>query len=293
MISKIYTDYNLIQKDTKEFLENYSIFQSLNWANFNSKFFKRKYYFVEIRNDKNEIQLASLLFIYNLPFGKSYLYSPCGPVINLKEYYNTINKESFDLFLIETQKIAKENNSIFLRIDPQINFKLNINPLETRNYLYDLFITKNNFIISKEQKQPEVTLILDISKTEDEILESMHQKGRYNIKVAQKHNIKITKTKSTSSKEFEAFFNLTDQITKRDGFFGNNKEYYKNLLEIVDQAYLYSAFYENKIIASAITTFCNKKAIYYYGASSNEDRNLMAPYLLQWQMIKDAKTLNL
>ncbi len=287
---KIYTDYNLISRDVVSFIEERSIFQSPYWAKFNEGFFKRKYWFIEVRNNKNEIELVSLVVKYVLPFGKSYLYSPCGPIFNIKDYYKKINKEYIEEFLKKIKDIAKIENAIFYRIDPQINFKSNINPIELRNYLYDLFISKLDFKISREQKQPEATLILDLNKTEEEILSQMSQKGRYNIKVAQKHNIKITKTQDFNSKELDKFFELTNQTTKRDGFFGNNKEYYKNLLKHLNCAYLYSAWNDNKIIASAITTFYGCKAIYYYGASSNEDRNLMAPYLLQWQMIKDAKS---
>lgn len=287
-MTNIYTDYNL-SEELEDFLKKSSVFQSTFWAKFNSNFFNRKYWFVEIKDNKNDLKIASLLIKYNLPFGKSYLYSPCGPVINLKDYYKEINKEFFKEYIESVKKIAQENKSIFLRIDPQIDYNSNIKPLDTRDYLYDFFINKFNFKISDEQKQPEATLILDLTKTEEEILLQMHQKGRYNIKVAEKHNIKITKTRNSTSEELDKFFELTDQTTKRDGFFGNNKDYYKNLLKNVECAYLYSAWNGNKIIASAITTFCGEKAIYYYGASSNEDRNLMAPYLLQWQMIKDAK----
>ncbi len=287
----IYADYKLISEEAEGLIKKSSIFQSPFWAKFNSEFFKRKYWFIEIKNEKNELELVSLIIKYNLPFGKSYLYSPCGPVFNLKDYYKKINKEFFEPFLKEVEKISKSENSVFLRIDPQIDFKSNINPIETRNYLYDFFINKFNFKISEEQKQPETTLILDLEKIEEDVLSQMTQKGRYNIKVAQKHNIKITRTNGVSFDEkcLNEFYKLTEQTTKRDGFFGNNKNYYQYLLKNIDCAYLYSAWNGDKIIASAITTFYGGKAIYYYGASSNEDRNLMAPYLLQWQMIKDAK----
>lgn len=285
----IYSDYNLIPEDLKNFLSSFSVYQSNFWAKFNSEFSKRKIWFIEIRDNENKIKIASLVVKYNLPLKKNYLYSPCGPVFDLSNYEKKIEKIFFDSYLKDIEEIVKIEKSVFYRIDPQIDFNSGLEKTETRDYLYDFFVNKNNFIQSAEQKQPENTLILDLEKTEDEILSQMHQKGRYNIKVAQKHNIKITKTREYYSKELDSFFELTDQTTRRDGFFGNSKTYYQELLKNVDCAYLYSAWNGEKIIASAISTFCNGKAIYYYGASSNEDRNLMAPYLLQWQMIKDAK----
>jgi lipid II:glycine glycyltransferase (peptidoglycan interpeptide bridge formation enzyme) len=52
------------------------------------------------------------------------------------------------------------------------------------------------------------------------------------------------------------------------------------------------AYFEDKPIAGILNAYFNKTAIYYYGASSNEYRNLMAPYLLQWHAILDAKENN-
>jgi lipid II:glycine glycyltransferase (peptidoglycan interpeptide bridge formation enzyme) len=54
-------------------------------------------------------------------------------------------------------------------------------------------------------------------------------------------------------------------------------------------AKLYLAEHEGKIIAGIIVTFFGDTATYYYGASSYEHRQIMAPYLLQWHAILEAK----
>ena len=58
-------------------------------------------------------------------------------------------------------------------------------------------------------------------------------------------------------------------------------------------AILYMAIYESKPIAGIIVTHFKDTAIYYFGASGNEYRNVMAPYLLQWHAMKEAKKKNL
>ena len=60
-----------------------------------------------------------------------------------------------------------------------------------------------------------------------------------------------------------------------------------------NNARLYLARLNGQILAATIVTFFKDTATYYYGASSNSHRNLMAPYLLQWQAIKDAKKMSL
>ena len=52
---------------------------------------------------------------------------------------------------------------------------------------------------------------------------------------------------------------------------------------------LYTAEHENDVLAAIIVLYRGKHATYLYGASSNNKRNLMAPYALQWRVMQDAK----
>lgn len=56
-----------------------------------------------------------------------------------------------------------------------------------------------------------------------------------------------------------------------------------------DNLMLYVANYEGRIIAGALLVVYENIATYLHGASSDNDRDVMAPHLLQWQMIVDAK----
>lgn len=122
----------------------------------------------------------------------------------------------------------------------------------------------------------------------------MKQKGRYNIRLAEKKDIEITKTdpknKDELNQNLDDFYDLLKQTTERDKFNAHEKNYYKKMLEnLKENSALYLAKKGEKTVAGIIITFFKDTAIYYYGASSNEDRNLMAPYLLQWHAIKQAK----
>jgi lipid II:glycine glycyltransferase (peptidoglycan interpeptide bridge formation enzyme) len=54
---------------------------------------------------------------------------------------------------------------------------------------------------------------------------------------------------------------------------------------------LYIASHDSDNLAAIIVLFYGKDATYLYGASSNNKRNLMAPYALQWKAIQDAKEM--
>lgn len=180
------------------------------------------------------------------------------------------------------QKICKEEKSLFLQLESldyekkffEENFK------DFQKKFYKKFITP-------------FTALIDLKKSEEEILAEMKPKWRYNIRLAEKKWVKIFKKEKTDE-NIKIFYDLMMETTSRDNFFGNTFEYYKIFLKNLNNSKLLFAEYEWKIIAAWIFTFDEKIAIYYYWASTSDKnfRNLMAPYLLQWEAIKIGKSLN-
>ena len=118
----------------------------------------------------------------------------------------------------------------------------------------------------------------------------MKPKGRYNIKIARKHGIAIRISNDDPQKDIKTFYKLFQDTTSRDRFSGHSLDYYQNMFLFLEpRPKLYIAEYKDQPIAAIIVTYFHKTATYYFGASSNEHRNLMSPYLLQWQAILDAK----
>lgn len=150
-----------------------------------------------------------------------------------------------------------------------------------KNTLFSNYSTKAATEIFAEH-----TLMIDLSKTEEEILAQMKQKGRYNIKVARKKGVIISEEKDITN-----FWRLMKETSTRDGFRSCKKHVYTDTLKgFGDDAVLLTAKDETgEVLASMIFTYAQGMAIYYYGASSNRKRNLMAPYLLQWEGMMWAK----
>ncbi|MCK4919289.1 MAG: peptidoglycan bridge formation glycyltransferase FemA/FemB family protein [Candidatus Pacebacteria bacterium] len=268
-----------------------SFLQSWQWGEF-QKVIGRKIFRIGVK-DEDKLVAVALLVKHNLPFGKSYLYCPRGPVINITIVNSQISSV-YDFLFVEIKKIVRKEKSIFLRIDP---------PIEKNNESG----TVNQKYIKKFQKsfseiQPKDTLILNLEKSEEELLKEMKQKTRYNIRLAKKRGVQIRSYKSgvTNQEEFqekfEFFWELTKETSERNKIVSHNKDYYQKMLENLNcenetslSAKLYLAEYEEKIIAVNIVLCFGDLTIYLHGASSNEYRNLMAPYLLQWKQIQDAK----
>lgn len=252
-----------------------SFFQTPEWEQFKLKTGYSKSYRI------NDI----LVLQRSLPLGRSMLYSPMASEQQLASIQNTDNRTQKD-FIAKIKEVAKENSAIFYRLELDIP--------QTQNSKISV-LNSQNFIKSFEEMQPENNWVVDISKEEKDILAAMKQKGRYNIRIAEKNNIKVTSSEKTGE-ELDIFYDLYSKTGKRKRVAFRGKAYFENLLDILGKigyARVYAA--KSKIngedapLAAAIVIFYAKEALYLYGGSSDEHKNLMAPYLLHWKIMLDAK----
>ena len=260
----------LTNQELDDFLsaQKYSQFlQSSSWAYFQKELGNRVW---QIGVDDNGLKACALIIEKRMPFGLSYLYLARGPVISDKiddksQYLKLILKAIRDL-TIDTEK----KEEMLLRFEPIFNFKLE-----------DILKTKD--------AQPSNTLLLDLNKSEERLLLEMHQKTRYNIRLAGKKSIRIQKIEDYKDK-FKDFWNLTSQTSSRDRFNPHPRDYYEKILETkAGNACLWTAEYKNKVLTANIIMSFGDTVTYVHGASSDKYRNLMAPHLLQWEQIKWAK----
>jgi lipid II:glycine glycyltransferase (peptidoglycan interpeptide bridge formation enzyme) len=132
--------------------------------------------------------------------------------------------------------------------------------------------------------QPAHTLITDLSQTEEQLLSGMHEKTRYNIRLAEKKGVQI-EIKAASIDDVWHVFEMT---SSRDEFRLHGKEYYRKMIES-GVAFLAIAKQEDDILAANIMMDFGGVRTYLHGASSNVKRNFMGPYLLHWELMKNAK----
>ncbi len=201
-----------------------------------------------------------------------------------------------------------------------------------------LLTTHYSLLTSSRRIHAEATRIIDLSRSEEEILAQMHQKGRYNIRLAEKHGVTV---RQGTEKDIDAFYALLTDTSGRDGFKISRRSHYARFLSDLSGSFILMAEHGGKPIAGligvmwpplssslpvrqagSILLHCGgegssvlkqsksrhpfstsvergaphrrggvRTGIYYYGASSYEDRQLMAPYALQWEAMKHCKAL--
>ena len=143
------------------------------------------------------------------------------------------------------------------------------------------------------QIPPKATLVIDLSKSEEELLKDMHEKTRYNIHLAERKGVIIQRIQHNDQDGFTNFWRLMRETAARDKIGIHPQSYYRMMLEDLAegdvQAHIFLAEYSGEPIATAILITHIDTATYLHGGSSNVHRNLMAPHLLQWRMIQQAK----
>lgn len=214
----------------------------------------------------------SLFVVHNLPIVGKYAYSPRGPNSGLQETQGILR---------EMAREAKKRGCAWIRIEPSSKEEL--------GQISDLLVTCHLPLVTcRRDIQPREILVADISKSEENLFSEMKPKTRYNIRLAEKKGVKVIVSKEV--KYQERFIELVRETADRAGIRPHTKEHYLKMFETLgDSVELYSAEYDGKIIASNMMIFFGDGAIYLHGGSSNEYRNVMAPFLLQWKAICDAK----
>jgi len=263
-------------------LENQGSFlQSYEWGEFQESVGRRVFRFA---TNKWQAQLIEM----PLPFGKKYWHCPRGPVIvsDKEQLANDQVKK-----IIEEIKKKASNEVIFFRLGPEWDINHSYWPMA--GSLKEIGFKRLSYDV-----EPSQTLVLGITKTENELLAQMHEKWRYNIQLAKRKGVQIKFMQGDCANfehYFEEFYRLVSEGTsERKRIKHHSKEYYKKQLSINGQQIkflLFAAEFEEKIIAANIVVICGNKATYLHGATDNDARSLMAPHLLQWEQIEYAKSL--
>lgn len=268
-----------VKKEYKEFLEGNSrcnFQQSLEWAKVKS-FWKNE---VVVAENKDGKIIGSLsILIRKIPMFGNLMYSSRGPICD------THDEEALSQLTDGAKQLAKQYKAMVLKIEPDIKSE----DKEFRNIVEKLgYKIKDDAKNFREEIQPRYVFRLNIKdKTEDEVFNNFHSKTRYNIRLATKKGVTV---KEGTKEDLKDFHRIMVETGARDGFIIRPLEYFEKMYDELAPKHMkvLMAYYEGKPISGVIPIIYGNKTWYLYGASSNEYRNVMPNYLLQWEMIKMA-----
>lgn len=137
--------------------------------------------------------------------------------------------------------------------------------------------------------QPMEAFVVDITKSEEELLAGMKSKTRYNVRLAEKKGVRVFQ--SIDEKYRRAFVELVTGTADRKGIVPHPRTYYEKMLGVLlgERATLFVAEHEGDILGVNLMVFFGDTATYLHGGSADVKREYMAPFLLQWEAMKDAK----
>ncbi len=239
------------------------ILQTREWGELKSRFGWKSHPIIES-------EAGALVLLRRLPLGLSLAYIPRGPL--------PASERSLAELLPALDRMLQSQRVVVLLVEPDLQ-----DAQSTRTGLARL-----NLQPSRLSVQPPRTIVVDLSGSEDDILARMKQKTRYNINLARRHGVLVRAGDDTRS-----FYTLMQETTARDEFAAHSPAYYKAAYELFspnNRVRLLFAEHAGHPLAALMVFAMGRRAWYFYGASSSESRQLMAPYLLQWEAMRWARS---
>lgn len=262
----------LTDKDKKDYNKLVThVIQSWEWGDFRESLGLPLLRYGIFQDDK--MTRAFQLTLHKIPFTKKYVgYLPKGPAPD---------QELSDALEI----VGKKHNCAFIKIEPDIKITSEDQKAASFKKSPKPLFTKYNFV-------------LDLTPSEDELMAKMHQKTRYNVRLAQKKGVIVEER--VDDEGLEIYLNLYFETTGRQNYHGHNRDYHKKVWYKLKEAnmarFLIGSYQEagsskpEPLTAWMLLNFQDK--LYYpYGGSSNKHRDLMHSNLVAWEAIKLGKKL--
>jgi lipid II:glycine glycyltransferase (peptidoglycan interpeptide bridge formation enzyme) len=237
--------------------------------------------------EKKKLIQSITITIHDLPF----TYFQIGAYIKGGE----LNEKILEFL----KTYSKKQHLIFLKLEPNIaiNSKQILN---SKKKNYEQLLKRFGAVRGRRLFTP-TTFWIDLKKEENELLKSFSPKTRYNIRVAEKHGVKVEEDDSDNA--FNRYLQLTRETSKRQGFYAHNERYHRLMWDFLNKqltakrqqpvARLLKATYKNEIITTWILFVWHDFLYYPYGASTEKHKNVMANNLTMWEAIKLGRQLKL
>ena len=217
---------------------------------------------------------GSSLLLRRLPWGGRLAYVPRGPVVDWR------NLEYVSAALVILRETCLKRRIAVLKIEPELPDTPEVAAL----------LTASGFQRSPQRVQPLSTIHIDLAGDDEAILARMKPKWRYNIRLSERKGVTV---RAGTTADLRAIQALMDATGVRDGFGVHNLAYHTAATELFTPPGWMTwliAEHAGRMLAAIAVFALGQMAWYMWGASSDEDRNLMPNHALQWAALRWAKT---
>ena len=207
-----------------------------------------------------------------------YLEIPGGPIVDWND------KELVKKIFASITEEAKKEKCVFVRFRPQLK-----NTEENQKHIKYL---QKSFDIrpAPMHLHAQNTVILNLEKSEDELLMAMRRQTRYEVRRSEKLEMKAIE--DSSEKMLKEFHSVQAETAKRQHFVPpSEKELFAEKSAFSPdnfRLYLVKSKEGEPVAYGLILSFGNE-AEYFEAASTELNRKLPGAYALLWQAIKDLK----
>jgi lipid II:glycine glycyltransferase (peptidoglycan interpeptide bridge formation enzyme) len=197
-----------------------------------------------------------------------------GPIIDWSKK-SIVKKIRNDIY-----EQTKKHNGVFARVRPQLE-----RSDKSLKLFRDLGFKPAPMYLSVEHAG-----VLDLNKSEDEILKGMRQRLRRALRKAEKNNISVET--STNVEDIAEFYRIQLQTARRHEFISFSEDFLRKQFAAfaeTDSVVLYTARYGDEILAQNFMIFYGNEASYHYGVSTELGTRLSGAPLLHMQAMRDAR----
>ena len=255
---------------------NGSLLQTTHWARLKNRFGWTSHR-VWLRKDGKMVAGAQILFRSIAMRMAKFAYIPHGPLVDWQD------DEQVQVLLNLIDTAVYERKAGILKIEPMV-WQSDM-PASAWQTICD----QHGLLPNTDTLQPPKTILIDLQRTEDEILAAMKQKTRYNIRLAAKRGVTIRRGTAV---DIPTFIQLIKTTAERDGFGIRTPKYYQTAFELfqeTDQVALWIAEFEKQPLAAVMAFRNGNIATNLFSASNNEERRRMPNYAVQWAVMQWAK----
>lgn len=251
-----------------------NLLQSWQWGEANTELGHRVIRQIITANDGSVIGAYSCI-VKDAKRGR-YLEIPGGPLLDWK------NQKLVETAVVQLRTLARKHNCVFIRLRTQLP-----DVPEHHEIMQKIYAKPSLIHVTADH-----TAIVNLARSEADLLAAMRQQTRYEIRRSKKREISVERVDPI--KYIETFHNMQTETAKRQQFYAPSLQYLETICKAFgDDAHMYRAAKHDTLLNLALVLRFGGEVAYFEAASTADARKEPGAYAIIWRIMQDAKKQNI